>query len=56
MDVLLPSVKSLLSSSRSTDDISEELFDILGYDDIELVSDILQNRQAVLAEVCQASL
>ena len=49
--VLLDAVSSALSSPRSDDAISEELFDLIGYDHIELVMEILQNRASVVQEV-----
>ena len=53
--VLLDAVSSALSSPRSDDAISEELFDLIGYDHIELVMEILQNRASVVQEVREHS-
>ncbi|VDB97030.1 unnamed protein product [Peniophora sp. CBMAI 1063] len=49
--VLLDAISSALSSPRSDDAISEELFDLIGYDHIELVMEILQNRAGVVEEI-----
>lgn len=38
-------VISLLNSSRSSDDLQTELFDLLGFDRIELISSVLEHRQ-----------
>ena len=53
--VLLDAISSALSSPRSDDAISEELFDLIGYDHIELVMEILQNRAGVVQEVRPSS-
>ncbi|KDQ64891.1 hypothetical protein JAAARDRAFT_241300 [Jaapia argillacea MUCL 33604] len=42
---LLPTVQSILASSRPNEAISEELAEIIGFEDIELVMDILTNRE-----------
>lgn len=49
--LLLDSLRSALSSPRSNDDISTELVELIGFDDIELVMEILSNRPAVVKEV-----
>ena len=42
--LMLDSVRSILSSGRPDDVISGELAELLGFDELELVSDILANR------------
>jgi hypothetical protein len=51
---LLPTIKSLLRSSRPVDVISEELLEIIGFEDVELVTDIMQhqNKVAELVRAC----
>lgn len=41
---MLESVRSILSSGRPDDAISGELAELLGFDELDLVSDILSNR------------
>ena len=41
---MLDSVRSILSSGRPDDAISGELAELLGFDELELVSEILSNR------------
>jgi hypothetical protein len=43
----LPTIKALLQSSRPADAISEELLEIIGFEDIELVTDIMQHQAEV---------
>jgi hypothetical protein len=43
----LPSIKSILESLRPDDAISEELLELIGYEDIDLVSELLQSRSSV---------
>ncbi|KAK0190875.1 hypothetical protein F5146DRAFT_1046121 [Armillaria mellea] len=45
------SLLSVLSSDRPSDQISGELADIVGFDDIDLVVKILNNRDAFVQEV-----
>ncbi|EEB90760.1 hypothetical protein MPER_10991, partial [Moniliophthora perniciosa FA553] len=52
-DSILPSIHSLLSSNRSDDDVSAELVDILGFDDIELVMQIVSSRPSLVHEMEQ---
>ncbi|KAF8623442.1 hypothetical protein AX15_006384 [Amanita polypyramis BW_CC] len=47
----LDSVIALLSSSRSTDEISEQLVELLDYNNIDLATDILTHRATVLDEL-----
>ncbi|KAF8639907.1 hypothetical protein AX17_001158 [Amanita inopinata Kibby_2008] len=42
---------AILSSPRSTDEISEELVELMGLENIELVTDILRERTLVLEEL-----
>ena len=39
---------SLLSSSRSSDDLQAELFDLIGFEKIELIQLILTHRQEIV--------
>jgi len=48
--LMLDSVRSILSSGRPDDAISGELAELLGYDELELVSDILSNRSQFFEE------
>jgi hypothetical protein len=47
---MLDSVRSILSSGRPDDAISGELAELLGFDELDLVSDILSNRGQFLEE------
>ena len=47
---MLDSVRSILSSGRPDDAISGELAELLGFDELELVSDILSNRSQFFEE------
>jgi len=38
-------------SSASNEEISEELSDMMGYDDMDMIVEILENRSLVAAEV-----
>lgn len=38
----------LLASTRSSDDLQTELFDLLGFDRIELIQDVLEHRQDIV--------
>ena len=46
----LDSVRSILSSGRPDDAISGELAELLGFDELDLVSDILSNRSQFFEE------
>ena len=48
---LLPSLLSLLSSPRANDTISEELVDMLGFDNIEVSMQLLEDRQNAVQEL-----
>ncbi|EKM59388.1 uncharacterized protein PHACADRAFT_137065 [Phanerochaete carnosa HHB-10118-sp] len=50
---LLVSLQSLLSSSRPNESISEELADIIGFEDIELAMEILESRSSLNREITQ---
>ena len=53
---ILPSVAQLLPSSKSSDEIFNELLNLLGYDHIELSMSIIEHRQdlgeLVRAKIC----
>lgn len=44
-------IHSVLSSPRPNDAISEELLDLIGFDDIELVMEVLDQRASFTDEV-----
>lgn len=48
--LMLDSVRSILSSGRPDDAISGELAELLGFDELELVSNILSNRSQFFEE------
>lgn len=48
---LIPALHSTLSSSRPDDDISEDIAELVGFDAIELVMEILDNRALIVQEV-----
>ena len=48
---LLPSLVSLLSSSKPDDAISEELVEMIGFDNIELSMQLLAKRQEAVREL-----
>ena len=48
--LMLDSVRSILSSDRSDDTISGELAELLGFDELELVLDILSDRSQFLEQ------
>lgn len=50
LEPLLPSLLSVISSQRENDVISNELVEMLGFDEIELVMHILEHRQDVAAQ------
>ena len=41
-------IADLLASSRSSDDLQTELFDLLGFDRIELIQDVLGHRKDIV--------
>lgn len=41
---------AVLASSASNDEISEKLSDLMGYDDMDMIVEILENRSLVAAE------
>ena len=51
MELLLGSLRPILASSRPNDSISEELAELIGFHDIELVMEILSKREEVLNAV-----
>ncbi|KAG6911722.1 hypothetical protein DXG01_007972 [Tephrocybe rancida] len=52
---LLKSLRTILSSPREDDLISGDLVEIIGFDDIDLVMDILKDRGTVMQELEQMS-
>jgi hypothetical protein len=52
---MLDSVRSILSSGRPDDVISGELAELLGFDELDLVSDILSNRGQFLEKPMTAN-
>lgn len=51
MEAILDPLLNVLSSSQSPEDISNELLELLGYEEVELVMDVVQNRSIVVVEV-----
>lgn len=51
IEPLLQPLNSLLSSSRPNDSISEELAEMIGFEEIELVMEILSERDSICQEV-----
>lgn len=51
IEPLLVSVHSLISSSRPNESISEELAEMIGFDEIELVMDMLNERTQLSQDV-----
>ncbi|KAF9055071.1 Sec63-domain-containing protein [Hymenopellis radicata] len=49
--IILDQLYSSLSSPKLNDEISEQLADIVGYDDIELVFKILEQRQSLVQQI-----
>jgi antiviral helicase SLH1 len=47
----MATLHSTLSSTRPNDDISADIAELVGFDDIELVMEILDNRATVVQEV-----
>lgn len=47
VDILL----DMLKSSRSNDELQNELFDMLGFDKFELIQDVLQNRNLIINRI-----
>ena len=52
---LLATLRSTLSSHQPNDDISGDLAELVGFDDIELVMEILDNRAFIVQEVSTTS-
>ncbi|KAG6868444.1 hypothetical protein C0993_002582 [Termitomyces sp. T159_Od127] len=48
---LLDSIRDIISSHREDDVISGQLAEIIGFDDIDLVMDILKDRSGVAQEL-----
>ncbi|KII95222.1 hypothetical protein PLICRDRAFT_661155 [Plicaturopsis crispa FD-325 SS-3] len=55
LEPLLPSLRKILASSSSDDAISAELAELIGFEDIELVMQILNNRTSVAQELANLS-
>lgn len=51
IEPLFVTLHSILFSSRPNDDISGEIAELIGFDEIELVMEILDNRTSVMMEV-----
>ena len=51
LEPLLPSLLSIISSSQPNETISEELVEMLGFEEIDLAMEVLDNRQEVTKEV-----
>ena len=48
---ILDAILENLNSERSDDQIQETLFDLLGFDRIELITDLLSNRVSIIREI-----
>jgi antiviral helicase SLH1 len=48
---ILSHLHTALASRASNDAISEDLFDMIGYDDMDMIVEILDNRSFIAAEV-----
>ena len=53
MSPVLHSLSDLLSSPRPDDAISEQLAEILGFEELDLAMEVLNDRQTVARDVCQ---
>ena len=51
MQPILSHLHAALASRASNDAISEDLFDMIGYDDMDMIVEILDNRSFIAAEV-----
>ena len=51
MQPILSHLHTALASHDSNEAISEELFDMIGYDDMDMIIEILDNRAFIAAEV-----
>ncbi len=56
MDAVLPSIMDTLSSNRPLDSISEELTEILGFDELDFISELLQHHEEIAQKVPCTSL
>ncbi len=48
---LVQPLLSILSSKRTNDEISSEMTELLGFDDLELIMNVLADRATINAEV-----
>lgn len=53
---LVETLQSILTSNRSNDEISGELVELLGYDELDNVIGIINDRESVIEQVCPHSL
>jgi antiviral helicase SLH1 len=53
VEPLMAMLHSTLSSSRPNDDISGDIAELVGFDDIELVMEILDNRASIVQELSE---
>ncbi|KAK0543882.1 putative steryl acetyl hydrolase mug81 [Tilletia horrida] len=51
---ILKSIQNVLTSNASDDAASEQLVDLLGFDHLDLVSDIISQRSTLIAQIQQA--
>lgn len=51
MQAIASHLHAVLASSASNEAISEELSDMMGYDDMDMIVEILENRSLFAAEV-----
>ena len=50
--MLLPSVQSILASGKPDEVASVELAELVGFDELELVGEVIAQRKASTARVC----
>lgn len=48
---ILPALSTILSSKDSDESISEQVLEVIGFDDIELVTEILADRTSIAQAV-----
>lgn len=51
MQPILSHLHAALASAASNEAISEDLFDMIGYDDMDMIVEILDKRSHIAAEV-----
>jgi hypothetical protein len=49
--IVLPTLKALLASPKSNDELGGELLDLFGFDRMDIIPEILSNRRQFIEEV-----